>query len=75
MTEEEFIAQFKAGAGYLLDAIHEGSIIYDTGFLKRIIPQSKQELEAKGIRRVGNVLISFIKNFRLFLIIKKDNFK
>jgi predicted nucleotidyltransferase len=57
MTEEEFIAQFKAGAGYLLDAIHEGKIIYDTGFLKKIIPQSKQELEAKGIRRVGNAWV------------------
>jgi predicted nucleotidyltransferase len=57
MTEEEFIAQFKAGAGYLLDAIHEGRIIYDTGFLKQIIPQSKQELEAKGIRRVGSAWV------------------
>ena len=54
MTEEEFIAQFKAGAGYLLDAIHEGRIIYDTGFLKKTIPKSKQELEARGIRRVGS---------------------
>jgi predicted nucleotidyltransferase len=57
MTEDEFIAQFKAGAGYLLDAIHEGRIIYDTGFLKQIIPQSKQELEAKGIRRVGSAWV------------------
>jgi len=57
MAEEEFIAQFKAGAGYLLDAIHEGRIIFDTGFLKKIIPQSKQELEAKGIRRFGNAWV------------------
>lgn len=57
MTEEEFIAQFKAGAGYLLDAIHEGRIIYDTGFLKKIIPQSKQELESRGIRRVGSAWV------------------
>jgi len=57
MTEEEFIAQFKAGAGYLLDAIHEGRIIYDTGFLKKIIPQSIQELEAQGIRRIGSAWV------------------
>ncbi len=57
MTEEEFIAQFKAGAGYLLDAIHEGRIIYDNGFLKKIIPQAKNELEAQGIRRVGNAWV------------------
>jgi hypothetical protein len=57
MTEEEFIAQFKTGAGYLLDAIHEGRIIYDTGFFKKIIPQSKQEIEVQGIRRVGTAWV------------------
>lgn len=57
MTEEEFIAQFKAGAGYLLDAIHEGRIIYDTGFLRKIIPQAKNELEAQGIRRIGSAWV------------------
>ena len=53
MTEEEFISQFKAGAGYLLDAIHEGRIIYDMGFLRKIIPQAKSELQIEGIKRVG----------------------
>ncbi len=57
MNEEEFIGQFKAGAGYLLDAIHEGRIIYDTGFLKKIIPQARHELEAQGVKRIGNAWV------------------
>ncbi|NJD78111.1 MAG: nucleotidyltransferase domain-containing protein [Candidatus Methanoperedens sp.] len=61
MTEEEFISQLKAGAGYLLDAIYEGRIIYDTGFLRRIIPQAKSELEIQGIRRVGRAWVRPVK--------------
>ncbi len=57
MTEEEFISQFEAGAGYLLDAIHEGRIIYDMGFLRKIIPQAKSELEIQGIKRVGSAWV------------------
>ena len=57
MTEEEFISQWKAGAGYLLDAIHEGKIIYDTGFLRRIIPQAKNEIKLQGIQRVGSAWV------------------
>lgn len=57
MTEEEFISQFEAGAGYLLDAIHEGRIIYDRGFLRKTIPQAKSELEIQGIKRVGSAWV------------------
>lgn len=57
MTEEEFISQFEAGAGYLLDAIHEGRIIYDMGFLRKIIPHAKSELEIQGIKRVGSAWV------------------
>lgn len=64
MTEEEFISQFKAGAGYLLDAIHEGKIIYDRGFLRKIIPQAKHELEAKGIRRIGSAWVRPVKRLK-----------
>lgn len=57
MTEDEFTSQVKARAGYLLDAIHEGRIIYDEGFLKKVIQQLKMELEAQGVRRMGKVWI------------------
>ncbi len=64
MTEEEFISQFKAGAGYLLDAICEGRIIYDMGFLRRIIPQARNELKIKGIKRVGSAWVRPVKRVR-----------
>lgn len=61
MTEEEFLEQFKARAGYLLDAVQEGRIIYDLGFLKKTIPEARRELEEKGIRRVGRAWVWPIK--------------
>lgn len=61
MTEDEFIGQFKARAGYLLDAIYEGRIIYDRGFLKNIIPEAKRELKEKGIKRVGSAWVWPVK--------------
>lgn len=62
MTEEEFMSQFKAGAGYLLDAIHEGRIIYDTGFLRKIIPQARREIKERGIMRVGGAWVWPVKS-------------
>ncbi len=61
MTEGEFIEQFKARAGYLLDAIHDGRIIYDSGFLRKTIPRARHELRAQGIKRVGSAWIWPIK--------------
>lgn len=61
LTEREFIEQFKARAGYILDAIQDGIIIYDKGFLRKTIPSAKRELRRRGIKRVGRAWVWPIK--------------
>jgi predicted nucleotidyltransferase len=62
-TEEEFTQQlFKVKSGFVLDAIHDGIVIYDgQGFLKKIIPEAKRRLREQGIKRVGRAWVWPIK--------------
>lgn len=61
LTEKEFMEQFKARSGYLLDAIEDGVIIYDKGFLREAISEARSELKERGIKRVGRAWVWPIK--------------
>lgn len=61
MTEEELTDHIQARAGYILDMIHEGIIIFDRGFLKKRIEKARGEIEEKGIRRIGKCWVWDIK--------------
>ncbi|MEM2925052.1 MAG: nucleotidyltransferase domain-containing protein [Methanocellales archaeon] len=61
LTEGEFLEQFKARTGYILDAIQDGIIIHDKGFLRKTIPKAKRELRKRGIKRVGSAWVWLVK--------------
>lgn len=62
MTPKEFLDHIKARAGYILDAIHDGKIVYDReGFMKRTIEEAKKELRERGVKRIDGCWIWPIK--------------
>jgi predicted nucleotidyltransferase len=62
MTPTEFEEHIAAKAGHVLDAIHDGLIIFDKeGFLKRKLEDLKKELKRKSVRRINGAWVWPVK--------------
>lgn len=58
MTPEDFEGHLASKAGYVLDAIHDGIVLYDEeGFLERKIKETKEELRRKSVRRIDGAWV------------------
>lgn len=58
MTPEDFEGHLEARAGYVLDAIHDGLILYDkAGFLKRRMEKTKEELRRREVKRIDGAWV------------------
>lgn len=65
MTPKEFLDHTKARAGYILDAIHDGKIIYDKGgFMKRNIEEAKKKLKERRAKRIRMLNMTNKKGWR-----------
>ncbi len=62
MTPEESEEQLASKAGYLLDAVIEGVILFDPErYLERKREELKRELERKGVRKVNGAWVWPVK--------------